>query len=707
MSEALPTRTHTAVTSESKQPAERITVAVRCRPLTGDAIDVVRLRPNNQLSVECKGKEKTTYQVDKTYDGRSTNDQIYQDLIAPKVRRTFDGFNACALFYGISGSGKAHCLHGDGNPKNKGVLQSAVEDLFSMIDKSKSLRSAQVSLAMFEIRRDTVVDLITPRTLTGLPLRTWSDLNLHNALGLYMEQLSDSVCDSAAQILKLVDQGLRVRDTLLSRNKTGKPHTVIDIKLSTANSFNPEATTDNRRYRVSWLRFVHVAGSGGASLHFNKGLQSLGLCVRRKATREKSWSVPFSGSKLTRILEPCLGGNCTTVWLAFIAGHEKSYKDTCNTLELAQLARKVSGEVGKNYLCVSELLEACRKQLSVACKHMQLHNPDSFLHSLDQGLVDRYDNLVRELEHTKRQDWGTKKLLSVRVAEEREEVLKQQGLLTCTADPAHSSAELLKQNTDLRAGMVEQLRNLDACRVEAQAARRQLRDVLVAKHKRLPKAEKGPIAIGSDPKLASLHQRAARCEEAESEQEARVNVLTSRYVKSVGKIIQNEATQKKEDLLHRRYQVADTTSTARLQLRSNDNYYNDLAVLEADFDVNMAKLDRKVANQDKKQLGQEIRDQITEQKEQQKRLAALRWERDHLLAKLEERSARHEVQAELAQKQMFLLFRTYRSHFESERKRADKRLREVIGQAADGALSNFQKSTESTARWENINSALV
>jgi hypothetical protein len=61
--------------------------------------------------------------------------------------------------------------------------------------------------------------------------------------------------------------------------------------------------------------------------------------------------INYRGSKLTRILKDCLGGNCRTVMLAAVSPTSLQFSDTKNTLEYASRARKISVKVNLLWCC--------------------------------------------------------------------------------------------------------------------------------------------------------------------------------------------------------------------------------------------------------------------------------------------------------------------------------------------------------------------
>lgn len=72
---------------------------------------------------------------------------------------------------------------------------------------------------------------------------------------------------------------------------------------------------------------------------------SIGNCIN--ALAEGRRHVPYRDSKLTRLLQDSLGGNCKTVMIAAVSPSNHSYEDTYNTLKYADRAKNIKSNVRK------------------------------------------------------------------------------------------------------------------------------------------------------------------------------------------------------------------------------------------------------------------------------------------------------------------------------------------------------------------------
>ena len=68
-----------------------------------------------------------------------------------------------------------------------------------------------------------------------------------------------------------------------------------------------------------------------------------GNCIN--ALAEGRRHVPYRDSKLTRLLQDSLGGNCKTVMIAAISPAIATYEDTYKTLKYADRAKNIKSNV--------------------------------------------------------------------------------------------------------------------------------------------------------------------------------------------------------------------------------------------------------------------------------------------------------------------------------------------------------------------------
>jgi hypothetical protein len=98
---------------------------------------------------------------------------------------------------------------------------------------------------------------------------------------------------------------------------------------------------------------VRVTGATGKRLEeckkINQSLSALGNVIAALTDHKQTRNhIPYRDSKLTRLLEDSLGGNCKTTMMAMISPAYDSFNESLSTLKFATRAKKVKNEARIN-----------------------------------------------------------------------------------------------------------------------------------------------------------------------------------------------------------------------------------------------------------------------------------------------------------------------------------------------------------------------
>ena len=97
---------------------------------------------------------------------------------------------------------------------------------------------------------------------------------------------------------------------------------------------------------------VRVTGATGKRLDeskkINQSLSALGNVIKALTEKHNRVHIPFRDSKLTRLLEDSLGGNCKTTMIAMVSPASESYSESHQTLKFATRAKKIKNEARIN-----------------------------------------------------------------------------------------------------------------------------------------------------------------------------------------------------------------------------------------------------------------------------------------------------------------------------------------------------------------------
>ena len=343
------------------------------------------------------------FQFDRVFDASSAQDEVYQGAAQPAVASVVEGFNASIIAYGQTGTGKTYTM--EGTAEAPGIIPRAIGDIFAHVERGQleapTRKRFLLRTAFLQIYNDNVSDLLRPER-TGLLIRE------DRKRGLYVENLSEWVVRRPSEVQQLLRRGSAVRATGATRanEASSRSHSVFIIVLEQSEAVGSAVGADEQRFRVGKLNLVDLAGSESARAIGGKG-QRLEECKRINASlsalgnviaaltdtrgrAKPSHHIPYRDSKLTRLLEDSLGGNCKTTMVANISTALWAGGETQSTLKFAQRAQHV-----QNYARVNEDNEAKTRlrqyELELAALRAQLRERE-------QGVVDKRELLALEEE---------------------------------------------------------------------------------------------------------------------------------------------------------------------------------------------------------------------------------------------------------------------------------------------------------------------
>lgn len=306
-----------------------------------------------------------------TFDGivpiDANQSSVFEKIGQPLVHQVLDGFNACILSYGATGSGKTFTMMGDLNDveTKAGLIPRMITQLLESRQTGDEDVLHQLELSYVEIYQERIHDLLGSDHTKTFKLRERGDPPEVYIEGI--ETVSIQTLDQVISHLKTGDQHRAVADTQMN-SRSSRSHAVIILRF----------TRINRRLqtrKVSRLFLVDLAGSElversgvtGQALEeakkINKSLSTLAHVIQALTTDRSH--VPYRDSKLTRILTDALGGNSKTVLLLACSPSADSARETSNTLGFGQRAKlirntpKINEEISiKGYQLMVQQLQA-------------------------------------------------------------------------------------------------------------------------------------------------------------------------------------------------------------------------------------------------------------------------------------------------------------------------------------------------------------
>ncbi|KNE66711.1 hypothetical protein AMAG_11210 [Allomyces macrogynus ATCC 38327] len=326
---------------------ENVAVGVRVRPLNkrennANAYDAWTIH-GNQITPRNQHVKADVYTFDWVFDQTATNAHVYDCLARNIVHAATHGFNGTIFCYGQTASGKTHTMQGTN--KEPGIIPLAVEDIIRTTEEKTQGREWTIRMTYVEIYNEVVRDLLNPNN-TNMRL-------VEQENQIIVKDVTELLVVKAKDVMSALAQGEANRsygETDMNA-RSSRSHTILTFVIESYQVDNKNAVTSAR------LNLVDLAGSeraahtnaDGARLkeggHINKSLLALTSVIARLADPARMHQhIPYRDSKLTRILQPSLGGNAKTAIICNVTPASSHLEDTNSTLQFATRAKHIQNK---------------------------------------------------------------------------------------------------------------------------------------------------------------------------------------------------------------------------------------------------------------------------------------------------------------------------------------------------------------------------
>uniref|UniRef100_A0A6Q2WRC0 Kinesin-like protein n=1 Tax=Esox lucius TaxID=8010 RepID=A0A6Q2WRC0_ESOLU len=327
-------------------PAE-CTIKVMCRFRPLNSSEVTR---GDKYIPKFQGEDHVVlgskpFQFDRVFQPNTTQEQVYNACAQKIVKDVLEGYNGTIFAYGQTSSGKTHTMEGNlHDPDGMGIIPRIVQDIFNYI------YSMDENLE-FHIKVDICLMLL--KNISHLKDGAVS----HHIFSCPQGCTERFVC-SPEEVMDTIDEGKSNRHVAVTNmnEHSSRSHSIFQINVKQENTAT-EQKLSGKLYLVDLAGSEKVSKTGaeGAVLdeakNINKSLSSLGNVI--SALAEGSGYIPYRDSKMTRILQDSLGGNCRTTIVICASPSAYNESETKSTLMFGQRAKTI-----KNTVCVNVELTA-------------------------------------------------------------------------------------------------------------------------------------------------------------------------------------------------------------------------------------------------------------------------------------------------------------------------------------------------------------
>ncbi|GBG63848.1 hypothetical protein CBR_g39632 [Chara braunii] len=310
------------------------------------------------IEVQAEKGQQYSFTFDKVFGPEVEQSVVFEEL-SQLVQSALDGYKVCIFAYGQTGSGKTYTMLGATEPdRHRGMIPRSLEQIF-MTSKGLEQQGWRFSMqaSMLEIHNETIRDLLsaaTARASCGLVDLAAGGSKQHvvkhdangNTTVTDLTLVEVTSWREVATLLARAAQYRSVGKTAMNE-RSSRSHCVFTLRITGVN--------DGTEQQVNGvLNLIDLAGSerlsrSGATGErlketqaINKSLSSLGDVISAIANKEAH--IPYRNSKLTYLLQPCLGGDSKTLMFVNIAPDRHSEAESLCSLRFA--AKVNSCEIG-------------------------------------------------------------------------------------------------------------------------------------------------------------------------------------------------------------------------------------------------------------------------------------------------------------------------------------------------------------------------
>lgn len=381
------------------------------------------IAPNGQSCTYLSGVSHASHKfvMDRFFTGDASQHDVFDTVAKPIVESCLKGYSGLVLAYGPTGSGKTYTMRGPQSGELRGIMSRCIEQVLAANNHGimeiwasyLQIYCEQIS----DLLRDNLQDVqaidMTNNLSAIQQFQGDANLNLRmksDGSGVYVEGLMRYRIASVDDLFDVLERGDQYRSVAATNANefSSRSHAVLMLSImipeETMDPQTGAVFVDERVMREGQLMLVDLAGSERAHASegksylrleeakaINLSLSALGNVMN--ALAENRPHIPYRDSKLTRLLQNCLGGTTRTAIIVNVAPGEDATGETLNALRFANRASKVKvvAKISKHRNFEMLLKEALQKIKEL--EHFKQHS----LLSGNQAEMQEKDALIEQL----------------------------------------------------------------------------------------------------------------------------------------------------------------------------------------------------------------------------------------------------------------------------------------------------------------------
>ncbi|XP_034549182.1 kinesin heavy chain-like isoform X2 [Notolabrus celidotus] len=239
------------------------------------------------------------------------------------------------------------------DPHLMGIIPRISQDIFDHIYSMDENLEFHIKVSYFEIYLDKIRDLLD---VSKTNLAVHEDKNRVP----YVKGCTERFVSSPDEVMDVIDEGKANRHVAVTNmnEHSSRSHSIFLINIKQEN-VETEMKLSGKLYLVDLAGSEKVSKTGaeGSVLdeakNINKSLSALGNVIAALSEGKKT-HVPYRDSKMTRILQDSLGGNCRTTIIICCSPSMYNEAETKSTLMFGQRAKTIKNTVSVNLELTAE-----------------------------------------------------------------------------------------------------------------------------------------------------------------------------------------------------------------------------------------------------------------------------------------------------------------------------------------------------------------